>query len=101
MGYVVDLTLILQAIFQVSVQDQFEEKVTEYRVDEIIYGFHCSDKKKRIHDAIRTFVGTQHPFEKGSVVEKIESLVKDNEVFNSKCLTDPLLTIRSASGDEE
>jgi hypothetical protein len=101
MGYVVDLTLILQAVFQVSLQDQFEEKVTEYRVDEIIYEFHCSDKKKRIHDAIRTFVGTQHPFEKESVVERIESLIKDNEVFSSKLLTDPLLTIHSAAGDEE
>ena len=80
MGYVVDLTLILQAIFQVSLQDTLEGKVAEDRVDEIIYEFHCSDKKKRIHDTIRSFVGTQHPFAKESVVEKIESLIKDNEM---------------------
>ena len=93
MGYVVDLTLILQAIFQVSLQDRLEGKVSEDRVDEIIYEFHCSDKKKRIHDAIRTFVGNQHPFAKDSVVDKIESLIRDNEVCNSNLFIEPLLII--------
>ncbi|KAF8351818.1 kinase-like domain-containing protein [Amanita rubescens] len=90
MGYVVDLTLILQAVFQVSLQDRLEGKVTQDRVNEIIYEFHCSDKKKRIHDAIRSFVVAQHPFAKDNVVNRIESLIKDNEMtrddiqFNDK-----------------
>ena len=103
MGYVVDLTLILQAIFQVSLQDLFEGKVAKNRIDQIIYEFHCSDKKKRIHDTIRSFVGTQHPFAKESVVEKIELLIKDNEVWSSNLRTDPLLTVHlpySAADDE-
>ena len=77
MGYVVDLTLVLQAVFQVSLQDRSDGKVTADRVNEIIYEFHFSDKKKRIHNAIRAF---QPSFMKGDVVEKIESLIKDNEV---------------------
>ena len=77
MGYVVDLTLVLQAVFQVSLQDRTEGKVTADSVNEIIYEFHFSEKKKRIHNAIRAF---QPSFTKGDVVEKIESLIKDNEV---------------------
>ncbi len=94
MGYVVDLTLILQAAFRVSLQDRLEGKVTQDRVNEIIYEFHCSDKKKRIHDAIRSFVVAQHPFAKDSVVNKIESLIKDNEVCSSNLTINPLLTTR-------
>ena len=101
MGYVVDLTLILQAIFHVSLQDELEGKVTEDRIDEIIYEFHCSDKKKRIHDKIRLFVETQNPFAKESVVEKIESLIHDNEVCSSNLPIDPLLTPYSAADDKE
>ena len=103
MGYVVDLTLILQAIFQVSLQDPLEGKVAEDRIDEIIYEFHCSDKKKRIHDTIRSFVGIQHPFAKESVVEKIELLIKDNEVCSSNLHINLLLTVHlpySAADDE-
>jgi hypothetical protein len=77
MGYVVDLTLILQAVFQASLQDRAEGKVTQDRVTEIIYEFHFSEKKKRIHDAI---VGTQHLVAKGSMVEQIKSLINENEV---------------------
>lgn len=80
MGYVVDLTLIIQAVFQVSLQDRREGKVTQDRVNAIIYEFHCSEKKIRIHDAIWEFVGTKHLFAKESVIEKIESLLQDNEV---------------------
>jgi len=76
MGYVVDITLILQVIFQVS--HQYE--VTEDEVNDIIYEFHYSDRKKRIHDAIRAFVGTQYPFAKEHVVDKIETLINENEV---------------------
>lgn len=82
MGYVVDLTLIIQAVFQVSLQDQVEGKVTQDRVNAIIYEFHCSEKKRRIHNAIWEFVGAKHPFAKDSVMEKIESLLQENEVRN-------------------
>ena len=62
-------------------------------VDEIVYEFHCSDKKKRIHNTIWSFVRTQHPFAKESVVEKIESLIRDNEVCSSNLPIDSFLTI--------
>ena len=77
MGYIVDITLILHAISQVSYQNRIEGKVTEDRVSEIIYEFHLSEKKKRIHDAI---IGLQHVVAKDSMVEQIASLIKGNEV---------------------
>ena len=77
MAYVVDLTLIQQAVFQVSLQDRTEGKVTQERLIEIIYEFHLSEKKKRIHDAI---IGLQHVVAKDSMVEQIASLIKGNEV---------------------
>ena len=80
MGYVVDLTLILQAVFQVSLQGRTKGKlgqVTQDRVIEIIYEFHMSEKKKRIHDAI---VGAQHLVAKDNMVEQMKSLIKENEV---------------------
>ncbi|KAF8326439.1 hypothetical protein F5887DRAFT_225940 [Amanita rubescens] len=76
MGYVVDLTLILQAMFQVSLQDQYEGTVTVHHVDEILYEFHSSEKKKNIHHAIRTFA--QHSRAEDDVVEKIQLLLKEN-----------------------
>ncbi|KAF8351830.1 hypothetical protein F5887DRAFT_3940, partial [Amanita rubescens] len=75
MGYVVYLTLILQAVFLVSLQDHSEGKVSLDRVKEVIYEFYFSEKKKRIHNAIRDF---QPSFTKGDVVDKIESLLKEN-----------------------
>jgi hypothetical protein len=81
MGYVVDLTLILQAMFQVSLQDQFEGQVTLEHVDEIIYEFHCSERKKKIHDAICAFA--QHTVGKDNVVEKIQSLLNEHQVRSS------------------
>ncbi len=80
MGYVVDLTLIVQAVFQVSLQDRLEGIVTEDQVNAVIYEFYCSEKKKRIHNAIWEFVGMRHPFAKDSIIEKIESLIEENEV---------------------
>ena len=76
MGYVVDLTIILQAVFQVSLQHT-EGKVPQERVNEIIYEFYLSEKKKRIHNMIRSL---QPSFAKSDVVEKIESLIKNDEV---------------------
>ena len=80
MGYVVDLTLILQAVFQVSLQDHIEGKVTMDSVDEIVYEFHCSEKKRNIHDAIRKCIGTQDFFARSNVVNVIASLIVENEV---------------------
>jgi hypothetical protein len=77
MAYVVGLTLIQQVVFQVSLQDRTEGKVTQERVTEIIYEFHLSEKKKRIHD---TIIGLQHVVAKDSMVEQIASLIKGNEV---------------------
>ena len=78
MGYVVDLTLILSAMFQVSLQDYYEGTVTVHHVDEILYEFHSSEKKKNIHHAIRTFA--QHSRAKDDVVEKIQLLLEENKV---------------------
>ncbi|KAF8736299.1 hypothetical protein AX14_000551 [Amanita brunnescens Koide BX004] len=83
MRYVVDLTLILQAVFQVSFQNQLEMKVASDRVSEIIYEFVCSGKKDIIHKAITAFVGDQHPPASSDIVEKIESLIKENEMKES------------------
>ena len=80
MGYVVDLTLILQAVFHVSITERLEKNAIQDRLNEILYEFHLSERKKSIHDEIRSFVGVQHPFAKDSVVDKIESLIKQNEV---------------------
>lgn len=76
MGYVVDLTLILQCIFKVSLQDQFEGKVSPDNIDEIIYQFHCSEKKQRIHDAIRKSIETRYPFTKRDLENEIASLIE-------------------------
>ena len=78
MGNVVDLTIILQTLFQVSLRHS-EGKVTQKRVNEVFYEFYFSAKKDRIHNTIRSF---QPSFTKGDVVDKIESLIKNNEVQN-------------------
>ena len=78
MGYVVDLILILQAMFQVSLQDQYEGSVTVDHVDGILYVFHGSEKKRIIHHEIRTFV--RHSFAKDDVAEKIQWLLEENQV---------------------
>ena len=80
MGYVVNLTLILQAVFQASLQDHIEGKVTMDSVDEIIYEFHCSEKKRNIHDAIRKCIETRYFFARSNVVNVIASLIEKNEV---------------------
>ena len=77
MGYVVDLTLILQAVFQVS---HIEGKVTMDNVDEIIYEFHCSEKKQNIHNAIRKSIETRDMYARSNVVNEIASLIEKNEV---------------------
>jgi len=101
MGYVVYLTLILQDVFLVSLQDYCEGKVPLDRVKEVIYEFYFSEKKKRIHNAIRDF---QFSFTKGDVVDKIESLLKENEVCKLYFYLNSLLIVRfrrSVIGDED
>ena len=73
-----DLTLILQAMFQVSLQDQEAGTVTVDHVDEILYAFHSSKKKIIIHQEIRAFA--QGSSAKDKVVEKIQSLLEANQV---------------------
>ena len=80
MGYVVDLTLILQAIFHVSLRDHFKGKAALDCIDEILYEFHFSEKKKHIHDAIRKSIETRYLFAKSDVANEIASLMEKNEV---------------------
>jgi hypothetical protein len=77
MGYVVDLTLILQAVW---FQNLSKEKVTPDRLSEILYEFVCSGKKDMIHADIVEFVGHQHSPPIDDVVDKIELLIKQNAV---------------------
>ncbi|KAK2462350.1 hypothetical protein APHAL10511_005656 [Amanita phalloides] len=79
-GYVVDLTLILQVVFQVSLQNE-EGKVEEDQVMAIVDRFDQSSKKKEIHDKIKGFIDRHYPFTKISVVGKIESLITANRDF--------------------
>ena len=79
MGYVVDLTLILGAVFRVSTEERLGKEALEERLDEIICEFHLSERKESIHTAIWEFVGPQRPFAKATV-DKIESLIRENEV---------------------
>jgi len=65
-------------MFQVSLQDE-ESKVTADHVDEIIYEFHCSEKKKKIHQAIRVFA--QHTFAKDNALEKVQLLLHEYQVL--------------------
>lgn len=78
-GYVVDLTLILGAVFRVSTEERLGKEALEERLDEIICEFHLSERKESIHTAIWEFVGPQRPFAKATV-DKIESLIRENEV---------------------
>jgi hypothetical protein len=78
-GYVVDLTLILGAVFRLSLEERLGKEALRERLDEIICEFHLSERKKAIHTAIWEFVGPQRPFAK-AMVDKIESLINGNEV---------------------
>ena len=74
MGYVVDLTLILQRIFHVSLRDQLEGMVRQDNIIDIIHEF--NNFKKRIHDAIRLFFKIQYPITMGDLEKEIASLVQ-------------------------
>ena len=83
MGYVVDLTLILQCIFDASLKDQLEGMVTKDTVIESICEFNKLEKKG-IHDAIRKFVKARYPFTKGDLEKEITSLVQKEKCGGSK-----------------
>lgn len=83
MGYVVDLTLILQCIFNVSLEDRLEGVVTKDSVIESIGEFN-SDKKRIVHDAIRHFVEALYPFTNGDLEKEIASLIQREKCDGSK-----------------
>lgn len=94
MGYIVDLTLILQAVFLVSHLLLNECQRIPDCVHGIIHDFHSSQQKLRIHAAIRSFVGDHEGFAKDTVMDKIASLIKENEVRRSRTLNS-LLTVNA------
>jgi|SRR6266550_2902710 len=80
MRYVVDLTIILQTVFQLSLRDRSEGHMTlGEHVNLILYEF-LLEKKTSIHSSIREFVETRRQFAQNSVVDKMNALVKENEV---------------------
>lgn len=89
MAYVVDLILILQAAFQISLQDWLEGKVAKENINEIVYVFHCSEMKKAIHDEVRALVKAQCL---ANMVDEVELLVKKNEVRMSLSMNSMLIT---------
>ena len=97
MGYVVDLTLILQAVFQVSLENGHE--ITSDRVNDIIYEFHSSAKKRRIHEEIWVFDRCLSL--KDNVADKIESLIKENEVCSPNLSEFTANDPRCAADDKE
>lgn len=94
MTYLVDLTIILQSVLLARLEHQLEEKMTDDNIYELVYEFHCSEKKKRIHETILEFTEVQHRLTKDNVVDKIQSLIAENEVkFMSAAPTYYLLYI--------
>lgn len=81
MGYVVDLTLIMQAVFQASLEHQ-EGIVAQQRVEQIADRFNKSEKKNSIHTEIKSFASHQNPFAKNTAVHKIEALIEQNRDFS-------------------
>ena len=96
MGYVVDIILVLQAVFQISLENG--RKVTLDDVNGIIYEFMCSEWKESIHNAITAFVRDQGVPEINKTMDKIESLI--TEVRNL-CFGIDLLLITCYTADQE
>ena len=74
MGYVVDLTLIMKAVFQESLKQQ-DSKVTQDRVNDIVGEFNKWGKKTEINSVITSFSSTANLFAKDAVVGEIEHLI--------------------------
>lgn len=96
MGYLVNLILILQAVFQLSLEDRGRGAVTPDGVIEIIYEFVCSGRGESINNAIAAFVGDRQPPASDSMMDKIESLIKENKVWNPYLGINSLLIILAA-----
>ncbi|KAF8629773.1 hypothetical protein AX15_003278 [Amanita polypyramis BW_CC] len=80
MGYVVDLTLIMQVVFQASLEDQqLEGHVTKERIEEITNKFRRSAARKDIHNTIRTFVAAEYPFGRNTVADEMELLIRKHK----------------------
>ena len=80
MGYVVDLTLIMKAVFQESLKQQ-DSKVTQDRVNDIVGEFNKWGKKTEIHNVITSFSSTANLFAKDAVVGEIEHLITLHNFF--------------------
>jgi hypothetical protein len=81
MGYVVDLTIIMQAVFRVSLKDK-EGNVEQERVNDIIDKFSESKTKKEIHDSIRAFVEDRNLLGREGAVGKLEELINKQRGFS-------------------
>lgn len=80
MGYVVDLTLIMKAVFQESLKQQ-DSKVTQDRVNDIVGEFNKWGKKTEIHSVITSFSSTANLFAKDAVVGEVEHLITLHNFF--------------------
>ncbi|KIL61356.1 hypothetical protein M378DRAFT_180096 [Amanita muscaria Koide BX008] len=79
MGYIVDLTIIMQTLFKIPAQDR-DGNIETTRVEEILDNFAASPIKDTVHDEIRVFVdGLRSRFEKDAIIEKIDSLIYSNK----------------------
>ena len=87
MAYVVDLIVIMRAVFQDSCENE-DGIIQSQRVEEIIDNYHKSATKKKIHDSIRGFVEHQFPCWRSTVVEKIESMIEQGRTENADTLQD-------------
>lgn len=78
MGYIVDLTIILQRVFRISVEDE-NGIIDTQRIKDIVEVFDKSQAKKNIHADIRAFVhDLRNPLSKELVIQRIETLIYSN-----------------------
>ncbi|KAF8351810.1 kinase-like domain-containing protein [Amanita rubescens] len=78
MRYLVDLILILQAVFQIFLR--FKGKVTPDSVNEIVYEFVCSERMEMVHNTITAIVRDQPSPASNTMMSKVNALLKENEI---------------------
>jgi hypothetical protein len=78
MGYIVDLTIIMQAVRRISFQSSHGNHVDVACVEQEMDNFMDSQAKESIHASIRAFVKGGIPPGKESIISKIESLIYSN-----------------------
>ena len=81
MGYIVGLTIIMQAVFRISLQNS-HRTVDVACVEQKMENFMNSRTKETIHADIRTFVQGVNPLGRDSIVHKIESLIYLNSTIS-------------------